>query len=141
MIKITFYFTYIKKCLKRCMVRSLPTKIVTQVILIILLSFLLVDLIRLNQDVLKKLNILSYGINHFRPNDSIHAEFDAIKKLPKNRKLKQVAMLVIRISKTKLLGNSCPCDRCKNMLNTFAITHGYKVKNVWYSTVNGFEKL
>ena len=92
--------------------------------------------------VLKKLNILSYGINHYRTvGNSIHAEYDAIRKLPISRRVKKVNMLVIRITKTGIIGNSCPCDSCKYMLQTFAITHGYDVRTVWYSTNDGFEKL
>ena len=118
------------------------TRIVSQASLIILLLSLPVAFDVRVRGVLKKLNILSYGINHYRTvGNSIHAEYDAIRKLPISRRKKKVNMLVIRITKTGIVGNSCPCNSCKYMLQNFAITHGYDVRTVWYSTNDGFEKL
>jgi len=87
----------------------------------------------------RKINILSYGINHYRPNKktSIHAEHDAINKLPslkKRKKLEKINILVIRITKNGKLGMSKPCSECVNKLKMLPPKNGYKINEIYYST-------
>ncbi len=65
---------------------------------------------------------------------TIHAEHDAINKLPTNNKrLKSVNILVIRISNTGILGMSKPCENCIKLMNTLPQQKGYKINKVFYS--------
>jgi deoxycytidylate deaminase len=77
-----------------------------------------------------------YRMKHTHCNRTIHAEEDAIRKLPfrKNKKKIEIDLLVIRINKNGKLLNSKPCSNClKKMKNI----KGYKIKYVHYSTENG----
>jgi hypothetical protein len=89
-------------------------------------------------------NILSYGINIMGDTEGmvcgIHAEHDAIRKLRPlkyKKKLKNIDILVIRISKTNKFYLSKPCNRCICMMKTLPNKLGYNIKNVYYSTNNG----
>lgn len=69
-----------------------------------------------------------------------HAEDNAIRKLPslpRKRHLKKVDMLVIRTSKTGLLGSSKPCIHCLMLLQNKLPDKGYKLQNVYYSDQEG----
>ena len=88
---------------------------------------------------------MSYGENQnkgvtdvgFR---SIHAEDNAIRKLPiqpRNKRLKKVDLLVVRINRGGSLGNSKPCVHCLLLLSEKLPDKGYQVANVYYSTSNG----
>lgn len=65
---------------------------------------------------------------------SIHAEHDALKKLLaiKYRK-KKYDLLVIRLSKTGILGPSKPCELCINRLNNVCNKKNIIINNVYYS--------
>jgi cytidine deaminase len=93
---------------------------------------------------MKKANILSFGINTLGDVDGltpgIHAEHDAIRKLPplrRRNKLENINMLVIRLSTTNKLQMSKPCVNCIQMMNSMPEKLGYKIKNVYYSNSNG----
>ncbi len=67
---------------------------------------------------------------------STHAEIDALNKLKskKNINLKnRFDLMVIRISKTGILGESRPCFHCLQTLEK----SGVKIHNVYYSTEKG----
>jgi cytidine deaminase len=87
--------------------------------------------------------ILAKGQNYYLPSmkthNSIHAEHDAINNLPalpKNKKLKKVELLVIRSSKTGVLGMSKPCEHCLQIIK-LASDKGYYINKVYYSTIDG----
>ena len=93
---------------------------------------------------MKKVNVLSYGVNKMGDTDGItpgiHAEYDAIRKLPKlkrNKRPKIINILVIRISVKNRLQLSKPCANCIQMMNIFPEKLGYKIKHVYYSDNNG----
>lgn len=68
---------------------------------------------------------------------SFHAEYNAIHKLiNKPNKPKEVDLLVIRITKSGILGNSRPCKYCLNHLkNVYQL--GITIKNIYYSNEYG----
>jgi cytidine deaminase len=71
---------------------------------------------------------------------SIHAEINAVMKLPslpRNKKLKKIDLLVIKVSKTGVLGSSKPCLNCLQKLNTIVITRGYHLVKIHFSTQGG----
>jgi hypothetical protein len=71
---------------------------------------------------------------------STHAEVDAINKLVplrNNSKLCKVSLMVIRVNRSGNLSNSMPCTNCANYMKTVAVKKGYKIKNIYYSTVDG----
>lgn len=68
---------------------------------------------------------------------SFHAEYNAINKLlHKPNKPKQVDLLVIRITKSGILGNSRPCKYCLEYLKNLSQI-GINIKNVYYSNEIG----
>jgi hypothetical protein len=94
--------------------------------------------------ILKKVRILSYGVNQmgdsqgFHP--GIHAEHDAIRKLvpiKKKKRLENINILVIRLSGKNKLQSSKPCIYCIKTMQTLPIKLGYKIQNVYYSDNNG----
>jgi hypothetical protein len=87
-----------------------------------------------------KYNILSIGINKYTDVDgtmpSIHAEHDAILRLPylKNKKkLVKINLLVIRFLKTYTLANSKPCYKCIQNMIDIPKKRGYKIEDIYYS--------
>ncbi len=90
-----------------------------------------------------KINILSYGMNKYTDIDgtmpSIHAEIDAILRLPslyKKKKLIKINLLVIRFLKSGKLASSKPCFNCiTNMIN-IPPKKGYKIEDIYYSENN-----
>lgn len=84
-------------------------------------------------------NVLSYGENVLCPYPcqpwTIHAEDSAIRKLPNvpKKRLKKVDLLVIRTSKTGVLGISKPCHNCIALLQTQLPQKGYRLQKVYYS--------
>jgi cytidine deaminase len=93
-------------------------------------------------NILKKSCILTYGMNVMGDDNNkkgIHAELDAINKLKplKNKRMQNVNLLVIRISKSKILLNSKPCANCINVMKKLPQKKGYNIKNVYYSDDNG----
>ncbi len=67
---------------------------------------------------------------------SIHAEHDAINKLPFSRKKKTINMLVVRLTNNGFT-NSKPCSKCVNMMCNMFPNKGYCVKKIYYSSVDG----
>lgn len=92
-----------------------------------------------------KANILSFGFNieHPTPNHihaGIHAEHYAInrlKPLKKKKKLTEIHMFVIRISKHNVLQNSKPCADCIRIMQHLPQQKGYKIKYIYYSNETG----
>lgn len=90
------------------------------------------------------LNVLSYGENHYKPGDayfkSVHAEDHAIRKLPplprKKRSVK-IDLLVVRVSKSGVVGNSKPCLHCIELLATALPKRGYVLSKVYFSNDKG----
>lgn len=93
---------------------------------------------------LKKVRILSYGINKMGDSDGlqpgIHAEHDAIKKLcplKRKKKLENINMLVIRLSGKNKLQSSKPCINCIKIMKNLPPKLGYKIQHIFYSNENG----
>jgi hypothetical protein len=93
---------------------------------------------------LKKVRILSYGVNKMGDSEGmhpgIHAEYDAIKKLAplrKRKKLESVNLLVIRLSGKNKLQSSKPCALCIDVMKTLPEKKGYKIHNIFYSDADG----
>jgi hypothetical protein len=86
-------------------------------------------------------HVLSIGINSIGDNigkiPGIHAELDGFNKLKpllnRKKRLQNVNMLVIRLSKNNKLLHSKPCANCITKLQTLPEQKGYKIKNIYYS--------
>lgn len=90
----------------------------------------------------KKINVLSYGQNHYcsdKNRASIHAEHDAINKLPFSRKKRDINMLIIRFTNDtqQKMTMSKPCDKCVNMMISVFPKKGYCIRNIYYSDYDG----
>ncbi len=92
---------------------------------------------------MKKIKILSYGVNtindKFSINNGIHAEHDAIRKLlplKRKKRLENINILVIRLSPKNKLQSSKPCANCINIMKNLPEKIGYKIQNVYYSDSN-----
>jgi hypothetical protein len=89
--------------------------------------------------------IQSYGENHYNNASdstcsSIHAEENAMRKLlplRRQKKLKKVDLLVIRVSKSGQLGNSKPCIHCILNLSKNLPDKGYVLHAVHYTDETG----
>ena len=93
---------------------------------------------------LKKARVLSYGVNKMGDSvglmPGIHAEYDAIAKLirlRKRKKLKNVNLLVIRLSGKNKLQSSKPCSNCIDAMKILPEKKGYKIQNIYYSDSEG----
>ena len=86
---------------------------------------------------------LAYGENIViaRPERwSIHAEVNAIRKLPpmpRKRRLKRVDLIVIRTTPNGVLGNSQPCAHCATSLVRDLASKGYILDRVIFSNADG----
>lgn len=72
--------------------------------------------------------------------NSIHAEHDALNNLPyykRQTKLKNINILIIRVSKTKKFTMSKPCLNCVKKLQFLPSKKGYKIQNIYYSDEDG----
>lgn len=70
----------------------------------------------------------------------IHAEHDALRKLPplkRKKRLENINILVIRLSTKNKLQSSKPCASCINVMKTLPYKLGYKIQNVYYSDNTG----
>lgn len=95
----------------------------------------------------RRQNELSRGNNQFmfvmrngkRQVDTLHAEIDAMNKLPHNssKRLIQVNMYVIRLGNHGKLANSKPCQNCVTLLANGLTQKGYKLRYVNYSDEQG----
>jgi hypothetical protein len=89
----------------------------------------------------KKIQILSYGINKYTDingnTPSIHAEYDAISKLPpinkKRGNLYQCNIFITRFSVSNKIKNSKPCYQCILNIHNLPVQKGYQIKNVYYT--------
>lgn len=93
---------------------------------------------------IKKVNILSYGMNQMADGDclnpGVHAEQDALNKLPSvkyKKKLELISLLVIRLSSKNKLQSSKPCATCIASMKIYPIKKGYKIQNIYYSDSEG----
>lgn len=72
---------------------------------------------------------------------SVHAEDHAVQRLPSlpnNRKrLHKLDILVVRVSKTGVMGNSKPCHNCLMVLSQQLPQRGYTISNVYFSNEHG----
>ena len=92
----------------------------------------------------KEARILSFGINMMGDSDGIlpgiHAEHNALTKLKPlkiKKKLEQINILVIRLSKTNKIQSSKPCNNCIKVMETIPDKKGYKIQNIYYSDNEG----
>jgi hypothetical protein len=71
----------------------------------------------------------------------VHAEDHAVQRLPpqpSNRKrLHKLDILVVRVSKTGMMGNSKPCHHCLMLLAQQLPPRGYYISNVYFSNEQG----
>lgn len=95
-------------------------------------------------ELVKQVNVLTYGINKYMDVDgikpSIHAEKNAIDNLPhlpRKKALVNVSLLVVRVSKTGKLGSSKPCQQCIQTMATLPVKKGYKIQSIYYSDTDG----
>jgi cytidine deaminase len=75
----------------------------------------------------------TYGTEYM---NSMHAERNAIYKLNKikyRNNIKRINLIVIRINRNGILGESRPCEDCLKMLQI----SGFIIKHIYYSTKNG----
>lgn len=69
---------------------------------------------------------------------SRHAEHAALVKLVKMRNRPEIVnLLVIRFSKSGILGSSRPCYNCIKRLEAYASRYNIKIANIYYSTNDG----
>ncbi len=87
-----------------------------------------------------KYNILSFGMNKYSDVDgtmpSIHAEHDAILRLPflqKRKKFVKINLLVVRFLKTYKIASSKPCYNCIQNMIELPKKRGYKIEDIYYS--------
>ena len=73
--------------------------------------------------------------NQEKSGKTIHAEHDAISKLPNRNKksLKKINILVIRTTKTGKLSSSKPCYNCIMDMLHIPPKRGYRINWVYYS--------
>ena len=70
----------------------------------------------------------------------IHAEHDAINKLPQlkyKKRLEPINLLVVRLSGKNKLQSSKPCGNCINTMKNLPTKKGYKIQNIYYSDKDG----
>tara|TARA_Y100000389_G_C17450756_1_gene514621 strand:+ start:514 stop:792 length:279 start_codon:yes stop_codon:yes gene_type:complete len=82
------------------------------------------------------------GINYYNIDgkyNSIHAEVNAINKLPINNKRKKVNVFVFRTNKSgKVLTMAKPCDNCIKYIKQNLRIKGYRLNNIFYTDFNGY---
>lgn len=90
-------------------------------------------------EVNNTMKTVAQGCNYvYRENMSVHAEKCALDRLLKNKKHrekinKSFNLLVVRLTKTGIIGESRPCYHCLLALQN----SGLKIKYVYYSTNEG----
>jgi len=95
-------------------------------------------------------NIISYGINscgiepryHGCIYTGVHAEIDAINKLPPIRnktkhKYKRINLFITRLSIRGKMLNSKPCNDCITKMKYLSELKGYQIKYIFYSNEYG----
>lgn len=89
--------------------------------------------------------VKSYGENQYNNTSdstcsSIHAEANAMRKLlplRRQKNLKKIDLLVIRVSKNGQFGNSKPCIHCILNLSKNLPEKGYVLQDVYYTDEKG----
>lgn len=91
-----------------------------------------------------KINVITFGVNKYGDKQGripgVHAEHDAILKLPfikKKNKLENINILILRFSKNGNILMSKPCINCINNMINIPIKKGYKINNIFYSENDG----
>lgn len=89
----------------------------------------------------KTLKVISKGMNSGRMSFSgcqyeIHAEMEAIKNIKRNED-KTFSILVIRVTKSGLLGSSRPCTKCIKYIQFVSKKTNTKFDKVYYSNDDG----
>jgi cytidine deaminase len=69
--------------------------------------------------------------------NSVHAERNAIEKLPSKKKISDINLLVIRFSKNGKICMSKPCTKCIDYMLNYPCKRGYNIKTIYYSDENG----
>jgi deoxycytidylate deaminase len=92
--------------------------------------------------IIKKKSVIAFGENKVLPNTNIfwtiHAEVNALTKLPVNRgKLIDIDLIVLRLYKDGTFSYSKPCEHCINYMKNI-IKNGYRINTVLYSNHDGF---
>jgi len=97
-----------------------------------------------NKGVIKSSRVLSVGMNQMGDvaglKPGIHAEHDAINKLPQlkyKKRLEPINLLVVRLSGKNKLQSSKPCGNCINTMKNLPTKKGYKIQNIYYSDKDG----
>jgi hypothetical protein len=89
----------------------------------------------IGKNIIRKENII--GMNYMICNDrSVHAEIDFMKKLNKQYTFSpriKINLLVVRLSKTGIIGESRPCYHCLCKLQKYS----HIIKYIYYSTSDG----
>ena len=90
----------------------------------------------------KEANVLCYGQNHsFNDGSSTHAEVDAMHHLPPRKNCRQrlqvVNLLVVRVSRTGIIGNSAPCIHCLRTMTHLPPRMGYYIDKIYFSNAAG----
>jgi hypothetical protein len=87
---------------------------------------------------------VAYGVNSKREARAgccygLHAEMDAIRKLPPTygSRIITLDLIIVRIGKTGVLKNSGPCFKCLEHLNRMKNKTNYRVKYIYYSDSSG----
>jgi hypothetical protein len=114
------------------------------IILIIYTIITITVLLYLNKIKSSVFDVLSIGQNKFFDNgSSIHAESDAINRLKRKtgfrfgkKNVETVNLLVIRVTKTGIFGNSNPCIHCLKDMADKTLLKGYKIDYVYFSNDN-----
>jgi hypothetical protein len=112
------------------------------------ISFNLNNSIHMNNHIsflIEKSNksILCYGFNYYLKSDkfpfSLHSEINTINKYYKKRLTKPMIkskkiLLIVKVSKTGVIGHSRPCKNCANfILNNY---HNINLNKIYYSNKN-----
>ena len=82
------------------------------------------------------------GINYYNIDDkytSIHAEVNAVQKLPTTQKRVKVDVFVFRTNrKGNILTMSKPCDNCMNYIHKNLAMKGYRLNRIYYTDFQGY---
>lgn len=82
------------------------------------------------------------GINYYNIDDkytSIHAEVNAVQKLPPTQKRIKVDVFVFRTNrKGNILTMSKPCDNCMNYIHKNLAMKGYRLNRIYYTDFQGY---
>ena len=64
---------------------------------------------------------------------SVHAEFDALRRLPKDYSPGRITLIVFRKTAKNLYGMAKPCENCQFLIDQYRIRH----RNVFFTDWNG----